>query len=161
MDACSEGKYDVILMDGQILAGAQSFARAHAIDKSDEALLKPGNTSMNTAPFDRSALIDSLGGDLELYGEIVRLFLSHYPQELESLQSSLAAGDATHLHRTAHSLKGAISNFSAPRATDATRALEHAVKGGMVDHAGALVEEAVAAVRELAEAMLADLEATA
>lgn len=112
---------------------------------------------MNTRPFDRNILIDSLGGDIELYGEIVRLFLAHYPSEIESLQNSLALADASTLHRTAHSLKGAISNFAAPRATLAARTLEHAVKNGMGDNAAELVAETIAAVTELGEAMQADL----
>jgi two-component system, sensor histidine kinase and response regulator len=109
------------------------------------------------APFDRSVLINSLGGDIELYGEIVRLFLSHYPGELEALERALSAGDTEKLQRTAHSLKGAISNFAAPRATTAARTLELTLKSGMADNAAELVAETLAAVHELGEAMRADL----
>ena len=133
---------------------------ANAIGSSDADLPETGADAMkpSAAPFDRSALIDSLGGDLELYGEIVRLFLSHYPSELATLQQELDSGNAEKLHRTAHSLKGAISNFSAPRATAAARSLEMALKNGMADNAAELVAETVAAVVELGEAMSADLE---
>jgi PAS domain S-box-containing protein len=134
-------------------------ALANVIGVSDELQTDSGTEAMTSnAPFDRHALIDSLGGDLELYGEIVRLFLSHYPHELDNLQHALAAGDAEKLHRIAHSLKGAISNFSAPRATAAARTLEMSLKGGMPDHAAVLVEETMVAVRELGDAMRADLE---
>ncbi|HTJ97612.1 MAG TPA: response regulator, partial [Rhodocyclaceae bacterium] len=111
-----------------------------------------------TAPFDRSALIDSLGGDLELYAEIVRLFLSHYPGEIETLQRELEAGNAEALHRTAHSLKGAISNFAAPRATEAARILEQALKSGIAENTKVLVGNAIAAIQELSAALRADLE---
>ncbi|HWV18595.1 MAG TPA: response regulator [Rhodocyclaceae bacterium] len=134
-------------------------ALANVIGVSDEFPTDSGTHAMTSnAPFDRHALIDSLGGDLELYGEIVRLFLSHYPHELDNLQHALAAGDAEKLHRIAHSLKGAISNFAAPRATAAARTLEMSLKGGMPDHAAILVEDTLAAVRELGDAMRADLE---
>lgn len=135
-------------------------ALANAVGQSDDVEPETGADTMSktAAPFDRSALIDSLGGDLELYGEIVRLFLSHYPSELESLERDLASGDAERLHRTAHSLKGAISNFSAPRATAAARTLEMALKNGMAPNAAELVAETVAAVYELGDAMQADLE---
>ncbi|MBX9849577.1 MAG: Hpt domain-containing protein [Rhodocyclaceae bacterium] len=112
---------------------------------------------MSAAPFDRSVLIDGLGGDLELYAEIVQLFLGHYPGELDILRAALASGDAVKLHRTAHSLKGAISNFSAPRATEAARALEFAAKGGMSDNAAHLVDELIIAVEALGQAMRADI----
>jgi CheY-like chemotaxis protein len=134
-------------------------ALANVIGQTDADLPETGADTMSKpAPFDRSALIDSLGGDLELYGEIVRLFLSHYPSELDALQRDLDSGDAVRLHRTAHSLKGAISNFSAPRATAAARALEMALKGGMADNAAELVAELMDAVNELGAAMHADLE---
>ena len=134
-------------------------ALANVIGVSDEFPTDSGTHAMTSnAPFDRHALIDSLGGDLELYGEIVRLFLSHYPHELDNLQHALAAGDTEKLHRIAHSLKGAISNFAAPRATAAARTLEMSLKGGMPEHAAVLVEDTLAAVRELGDAMRADLE---
>lgn len=135
-------------------------ALANAIGQTDAALPETGADTMSksAAPFDRNALIESLGGDLELYGEIVRLFLSHYPSELDTLQRDLDSGDAEKLHRTAHSLKGAISNFSAPRATAAARTLEMAVKNGMADNAAELVAETIVAVNELGAAMRADLE---
>lgn len=134
-------------------------ALANVIGQSDAPPQETGADAMSLSiPFDRNALIDSLGGDLELYGEIVRLFLSHYPHEIEALQRDLASGDAERLHRTAHSLKGAISNFAAPRATAAARTLEMALKGGMAENASELVAETVDAVNELGEAMRADLE---
>ncbi len=112
---------------------------------------------MSTVPFDRSILIESLGNDHDLYVEIVNLFLGHYPGELETLRTALAAGDAVKLHRTAHSLKGAISNFSAPRATEAARTLEFSAKGGMGDTTSQLVSDVIDAVEALAEAMRSDI----
>ena len=151
-------------MDDYVSKPIQSIvldaALANAIGLPDAALPETGAETMSksAAPFDRNALIESLGGDLELYGEIVRLFLSHYPSELDTLQRDLDSGDAEKLHRTAHSLKGAISNFSAPRATAAARTLEMAVKTGMADNAAELVAETIVAVNELGAAMRADLE---
>lgn len=133
---------------------------ASVVGTSHHSTTHRGTDTMNSPTiFDRSALIESLGGDLELYGEIVRLFLSHYPHELETLQNALAEDNAEKLHRVAHSLKGAISNFSAPRATAAARTLELALKSGaMADNAAELVAETVAAVQELGQTMRADLE---
>lgn len=108
-------------------------------------------------PFDRATLVESLGGDLELYAEIVQLFLNHCPSEIEALRRELAAGNADQLHRTAHSLKGAVSNFSAPRATEAARALELTTKAGLATNTPDLVEELIAAVEELVAALHKDL----
>lgn len=134
------------------------LANAVGATEPEPSLTGDKRMSDHHAPFDRNALIDSLGGDLELYGEIVRLFLSHYASEIDGLHAALAAADADRLHRTAHSLKGAVSNFSAPHATEAARQLEQAVKGGLSDNSAALVAATVAAVEELVAALRADLE---
>ena len=74
-------------MDDYVSKPIQSIvldaALANAIGLPDAALPETGAETMSksAAPFDRNALIESLGGDLELYGEIVRLFLSHYPSD--------------------------------------------------------------------------------
>jgi len=111
--------------------------------------------------FNRDTVLEGLGGDLELYGEIARLFLAHYPEELDALREALAAGDAHALHHAAHSLKGAVSNFAAPHAVETARATEFAHKADdkLADNAAALVTATIDAVEALATAMRADLEA--
>lgn len=112
--------------------------------------------------FDRNTILDGLGGDLELYGEIARLFLAHYQEELDALRKALAAGNAQALHHAAHSLKGAVSNFAAPHAVETARATEFAHKADdqLADNAAALVAATIDAVETLAAAMRADLEAS-
>ena len=48
---------------------------------------------------------------------MARLFLSRYPSVMEELRQALAAGDEAGVVRSAHQLKGMLSNFYASRAT--------------------------------------------
>lgn len=112
--------------------------------------------------FDRDTVLEGLGGDLELYGEIARLFLAHYTEELNALREALADGNAQALHHAAHSLKGAVSNFAAPQAVEAARATEfaHKMDDELAGNAATLVAATIDAVEALATAMRADLEAS-
>ncbi|HLH37782.1 MAG TPA: Hpt domain-containing protein [Bryobacteraceae bacterium] len=73
---------------------------------------------------DREVALSRVGGDVELLKEIAVLFLSEYPKILDELRSAAERGDARRMERTAHSLKGSVSNFGACAAVEAARSLE-------------------------------------
>jgi two-component system sensor histidine kinase/response regulator len=73
---------------------------------------------------DRTLALSRVGGDAELLREIAGLFLEEYPKVLDELRSAIARGDARGVERTAHGLKGSVSNFGAPAAVEAARMLE-------------------------------------
>jgi CheY-like chemotaxis protein len=63
--------------------------------------------------FDREKLMTTVDGDLELFREIVELFLADCPKALEEIASAISAEDAARLDRAAHALKGSVGNFGA------------------------------------------------
>lgn len=63
--------------------------------------------------FDRSALLQNLGGDSEIFEAIAATFLAGYADSLDRLQQALAADDFDGAYRAAHSIKGAAGSFSA------------------------------------------------
>ena len=69
-------------------------------------------------------LLDRVGGDADLLREITTIFLEEYPQLLEDVRSAVAHCDDHLLERSAHSLKGSVSNFGAESATAAAYSLE-------------------------------------
>jgi HPt (histidine-containing phosphotransfer) domain-containing protein len=73
---------------------------------------------------DRMLALARVGGDAELLKEIAQLFLDDYPHLLDELHTALACGDARGVERTAHGLKGSVSNFGAPAAVEAARTIE-------------------------------------
>lgn len=80
--------------------------------------------SCNGVLLDRCAVLDRVGGDEDLLHEITTIFLSEYPELLDDIRDAIAASDARKLERSAHSLKGAVSNFGAHAATQAAYRLE-------------------------------------
>jgi two-component system, sensor histidine kinase and response regulator len=79
-------------------------------------------------PFDYAEVLQRLGGDEDLLHEIATLFLESGPEALGTLQKAMARSDWNAVSRAAHSLKGAIGNFAAKRATEATLKLETAAR---------------------------------
>ena len=90
----------------------------HEIGAPTAALSTDGNI------FNMTEALDRVEGDLELLKELVDLFLEEAPNMVREIENAITAGDPTALQHAAHTLKGSVSNFAAPRAVAASFALE-------------------------------------
>jgi two-component system sensor histidine kinase/response regulator len=79
---------------------------------------------ISASVFDRDVALSRVGGDAELLKEIAVLFLDDYPKSLTELHEAVETRDARRIERTAHGLKGSVSNFGARPAVDAALQLE-------------------------------------
>jgi two-component system sensor histidine kinase/response regulator len=70
------------------------------------------------------AAVERLGGDLQLYRELVQSFLDDSAGLLPRLTSALAAGDCDGVHRAAHCLKGTAATCGAIAVADVCAKLE-------------------------------------
>lgn len=104
---------------------------------------------------DRELALSRVGGDADLLKEIADLFLVEYPKILTDLRAAAAAGDARRVERTAHALKGSVSNFGATLVVEAARSLE------AMGRAAQLTETApaMAALESALEVLRVELEA--
>lgn len=84
---------------------------------------------------DVADLLERVDGDRELLGELVSMFLEDYRSLLSKIHEAVKYGDATSLTKAAHTLKGAVGNFSAERASQAARKLECMGRSGDMVHA--------------------------
>lgn len=108
------------------------------------------------AVFDRAVALSRVGGDADLLKEIAVLFLDDYPKSLTELHAAVEAGDAKRLERTAHGLKGSVSNFGARPAVDAAFQLEtmgRMQKLAEVEHVLHTLELALGALRSELESL--------
>lgn len=78
-------------------------------------------------------LEERLDSDFDLFKELTALFFDDSAILLNKIKNCIAAGDMEGLRKTAHTLKGAVSNFSAQGAYDAAYELETAGKNGNTD----------------------------
>jgi len=104
---------------------------------------------------DRELALSRVGGDAELLNEIAVLFLEDYPKLLDELRTAAARGDAKIVERTAHSLKGSVSNFGASAAVDAAGTLESMGRSRELSN----VQAGVRALEQALEALRPELEA--
>jgi PAS domain S-box-containing protein len=89
--------------------------------------------------FDRGAVLDSLDGDSELLHEIVGIFLTRYPNQIDKIRQALSTRDSKILERAAHSLKGSAANLLAHGVVEAASKLEEMGRAGsFAGSAGAL-----------------------
>jgi HPt (histidine-containing phosphotransfer) domain-containing protein len=114
---------------------------------------------LQTSPisvFDKEVALSRVGGDADLLKEIAVLFLDDYPKVLADLRKAAESGDAKAVERTAHGLKGSVSNFGAKPAVDAAFELETLGRTQQltdVRHVLGMLELALAALRPELEAL--------
>jgi len=78
----------------------------------------------STPLLDRTLALSRVGGDVELLREIAELFIEDYPRVLDELRDAIAREDFKAIERTAHGIKGSVSNFGASAAVEAARTIE-------------------------------------
>jgi HPt (histidine-containing phosphotransfer) domain-containing protein len=92
-----------------------------------------GNGGAGARPvFARRDLLERLGGDEQLLAQVLEVFLSDAPLQLEALLRAVADADLAAVQRRAHGLKGAAANVGAMALRGAALELEVAADAG--DH---------------------------
>jgi len=104
---------------------------------------------------DTAEAIDNLGGDADLYRQVVELFRDDANAQLAALESALTSGDYPTGRRIAHTLKGTAASVGALRLRAAAYVLESACASGnpsaVANALPALKDEIGAAQRVLGE----------
>jgi len=109
---------------------------------------------------DGGALLADFGGNSALMADVIRVFLSDAPAQVDRLRAAVAAGDAGAIAAAAHALKGAVGLFSKGAAYEAARTLEHAARAGELAEVSALytrILDGLSRVTEDLEALLSTL----
>jgi two-component system sensor histidine kinase/response regulator len=95
------------------------------MDRADKARMQ--NTTM---PAPCAALLERIGGDEQVLGEVCDLFIEDAPNRLNDILAALNAGDAASVGRAAHAFKGAVSVFDAVAIVAIARRLETQAASG-------------------------------
>jgi len=107
------------------------------------------NPSEGGNKLDRAAILERMEGSQELMTELIQLFLGEVPYLVETMRKTLNEGDMQELGRSAHSLKGAASNFSAHETVMVAAQLEYDAKNGDAESAKASLSTLVVVVERL------------
>jgi signal transduction histidine kinase/DNA-binding response OmpR family regulator/PAS domain-containing protein/HPt (histidine-containing phosphotransfer) domain-containing protein len=80
--------------------------------------------------FDADRMLISIGGDPDLFKQLLDLFLERYPMMLRDIQDAIRAGDGEKLEYAAHALKGTAGTLCAPDVMSVAGHLETAGRLG-------------------------------
>jgi HPt (histidine-containing phosphotransfer) domain-containing protein len=118
--------------------------------RTDAEMLTPPQAG---PPFNRSELLERTGHDLGLVRELTDLWRADAGRLLDDLRTAIAAGDATGVRNTAHTLKGAVGNFGANAAMATASRLEVLGKTGDLQSAAVTLSDLEAELNRLGPAL--------
>jgi CheY-like chemotaxis protein len=113
----------------------------------------PPSTAQARDVVDVPRLLERVGGDRKALADLVHVFREDWSRQRARLADAVGAGDAQALRAAAHALKGAVSNFAAPAATEAALHLQKLGEAGTLAGAGAAVARFEGEVGVLLEAL--------
>jgi signal transduction histidine kinase/CheY-like chemotaxis protein/PAS domain-containing protein len=93
------------------------------------------------ASFDPGRMLESIGGDHELFKQLLDLFLERHPIMLRDIRDAVLARDAEKLEYAAHAMKGTAGTLCAQEVLTLAEALETAGRLGRLDHAPGLCRQ--------------------
>jgi len=101
----------------------------------------------------RGELSERLDGDMELFRELAELFFDDSRKLMDNIQEAIREGSEEKLRKSAHTIKGSVSNFSAQAPFDAAYDLENIGRKGEMDKAQACFDVLKGSIEKLREAM--------
>jgi len=105
------------------------------------------------------AIMEAVGGNVKLLARVRDAFTSQSPRLINSMRDAIEQQNSDELYRSAHTLKGAISNFGMGDALDAAIQIERAGRDADFARAATLLPQLETAVHELEDRMSAALAA--
>lgn len=103
--------------------------------------------------FDPTAMLDRIGGDTRLFVELVEIFLEESPLLLDEIRLAIAENDANRLKHAAHTLRGAIGNFTVGGPYEIARQLESMARTNDLTTTRSALDSLTDGVEQLARAL--------
>ncbi len=92
----------------------------------------------NNKAIDKDELLERVDGEKEFLAELIEIFINDIPEQLAEIQNAVDNRNSEELEKSAHKLKGAISNFAEKTAFKTALQLEMMGRNNKLDR----VEEA-------------------
>jgi two-component system sensor histidine kinase/response regulator len=130
-------------MDGYIAKPVRAAELFAVIDEltAGAARAAPPVEPVPAAPLaavvDWDQALEYVGGDRQLLGDMIGLYLGEAPRWREELRQAVQAGRTADVKRTAHNIKGSMGHFGARSAFEAAQRLEILARSGMLGDAPA------------------------
>jgi PAS domain S-box-containing protein len=115
-------------MDGFVSKPIQAQELYEAIDRMISPYPGPSPDGIGLKatrePFDRTAALLRVDGDLDLLVELAEIFQQTIPDMMNACRQAVTMKDASALLKASHTVKGVAGNFCAAQATEAAACLE-------------------------------------
>ena len=109
--------------------------------------------SRDSAPFNLDEAVASLGGELELFRQMVEFFFNDGLKLSKEIRAAAGTGDTTTVERKAHCLKGTVLYFGAEAAVKAVAHVETLGRSGNLTNAAPVISLMETEMTRLAEAL--------
>jgi hypothetical protein len=100
----------------------------------------PSQPERVTLVWTPTQMLARLDGDAELALQLCAIFIDECPRMLQRLREALSSGAADEVQRSAHALKGSVSNFIDDGPTATAFELENIGRGGQLDGAASVLD---------------------
>jgi signal transduction histidine kinase/CheY-like chemotaxis protein len=124
-------------MDGYLSKPINQALLFEVVEEGSPGVAVAASAPPASPAFNHAELMDRLGGDRELFAEVIRLFLGDCPQRLAAIKSAVDARDGERIRTTSHALRGAAGTLSAVAVAEAAHVLERLGAEGRLDPAEA------------------------
>ncbi len=106
-------------------------------------------TKSDASVFDANTMLANIGGDIELFDQLIRLFLERQRVMVQEIEVAVKQADGVALEQAAHSLKGTAGNLCAPDVVLLASQLEANGRLGTLAEAPALFAQLERTVQQL------------
>ncbi len=103
--------------------------------------------------FDASTMLTNIGGDVELFDQLIRLFLDRHRTMVHDIEVAIGQADSVALERAAHSMKGTAGNLCAPDVVLLASQLEATGRLGTLAEAPTLLLQLERTIQQLVEVL--------
>ena len=103
--------------------------------------------------FDANTMLKNIGGDVELFHQLIRLFLDRHHVMVQDIETAIREADGVALERAAHSMKGTAGNLCAPDVVLLASQLEATGRLGTLAEAPALLLQLKRTIQQLVEVL--------
>jgi HPt (histidine-containing phosphotransfer) domain-containing protein len=118
-------------------------------DGKEQIVIKERTEDKDPVVLDRSALMERLSNNKQLYKMIMEMFLQKTPQALKELQKAIERGDHSEARLLSHNLKGTAANLGAEIFYDLSLDMEQLAKKGKLDGAEEKFEKIASCLPDL------------
>ena len=105
--------------------------------------------------FDLKEALGRCGGDADLLRELIDMFLAEIPGWMNTLEQGIQKGNADVVHRSAHTIKGAVGTFSSTKGWNAALHVEKIGKEARLAEVGPALDHMKVTITRLIEALKA------